>query len=337
MRSTTRMMLRAIAAAAALALVGGGVPAAPPPARAAAGDPVPLDVGLAFDNIAAVPLWLGVDRHLFERYGVQANLVTIRGGSQAMAAMASGRLPILLTAGVTIVQPVLKGIPIELVAGLVNVIPYDFIASPEITTPSQLEGARGGISGFGSADYYAQLYALSLLHVDPARVTWLQIGTETERLAALRAKQIQFTILIVGMDTAALAAGFRPMLKMYQSNQPFQHATVAVYKPWAETHKAELRNFLKGLIAAIVYWKNPAHAPEVLAVAVGHLHMPAEDLRPGLILYREKIVPTYPLVTAAGMEFVLKMLKVTRPAADFYDNSYVESLQAENFAATVGR
>jgi ABC-type nitrate/sulfonate/bicarbonate transport system substrate-binding protein len=319
----------AVGAIVALAVISGSV--------AAGGPPVPLDVGLSFANIAAVPAWLGVDQHLFERYGVQANLITIRGGTQAMAAMVSGKLPILFTAGVTIVEPVVKGVPIELVAGLVNVIPYDFIAAPEITKPSQLEGAKGGISGFGSADYYAQLYALSLLHVDPKRVVWLQIGTETERLAALKARQIQFTILIVGMDTPALAAGFQPLLRLYETKQPYQHATVAVYKPWAASHNAELKNFLKGLIASIVYWKDPAHAPQVLATAMRHLHMPAEDLQPGLQLYREQIIPTYPLVTAAGMEFILHMLQINRPAKDFYDNSYVEALQGENFAATVGR
>ena len=320
-----------------LAAMCGGVPTTMPLTRAAAGPSGPLDVGLSFNNIAAVPIWLGIDQHVFERYGVQPNLITIRGGSQAMAAMVSGRLPILFTAGVTVIEPVVKGVPIELIAGLVNVIPYDFIAAPEITKPSQLEGAKGGISGFGSADYYAQLYALSLLHVDPKRVVWLQIGTETERLAALKAKQIQFTILIVGMDTPALAAGFQPLLKLYETKQPFQHATVAVYKPWAETHKTELKNFLKGLIASIVYWKDPANAPQVLGIAMKHLHMSPEELQPGLALYREKIIPTYPLVTGAGMEFLLKMLQVNRPATDFYDNSYVEALQAENFAATAGR
>jgi ABC-type nitrate/sulfonate/bicarbonate transport system substrate-binding protein len=254
-----------------------------------------------------------------------------------MAAMASGKLPVLLTAGVTIIPPVRQGLPLILVAGLVNVIPYDFIVAPEITRPSQLEGARGGISGFGSADYYAQLYALRLLHVDPARVNWLQVGTETQRLAALSAKQIQFTILIVGMDAGALAAGFHPLLKMYETKQPYQHATVAAYKPWVETHKPDLMNFLRGLIASIVYWKNPVHAPEALAVAVAHLHMPPGDLRPGLILYREKIIPTYPLVTRAGMEFILKMMQVNAPATDFFDNSYVQALQAEHFAETAGR
>jgi ABC-type nitrate/sulfonate/bicarbonate transport system substrate-binding protein len=337
MNEKMAVAIRVAAAAAIVVVACGGVRGTTTLTRAATAPPVPLDVGLSFDNIAAVPIWAGVDQHIFERYGVQANLVTIRGGSQAMAAMASGKLPILLTAGATIIQPVLNGVPIELVAGLVNVIPYDFLVAPEITTPSQLEGARGGISGFGSADYYAQLYALSLLHVDPKRVVWLQIGTETERLAALRARQIQFTILIVGMDVGALAAGFQPLLKLYETKQPFQHATVAVYKPWAETHKAELRNFLKGLIASIVYWKDPAHVPQVLAIAVRHLHMPAEDLQPGLTLYREKIIPTYPLVTAAGMEFLLKMLQINKPATDFYDNSYVEALQAENFAGTAGR
>lgn len=320
-----------------LAALSCGGPAVLPAARAAAGPTVPLDIGLSYNNLVAVPVWLGIDQHLFERYGVQPNLVTIRGGSQAMAAMASGRLPILFTAGATIIEPVVKGIPIELVAGLVNVIPYDFIAAPEITKPSQLEGAKGGISGFASADYYAQIYALGLLHVDPKRVVWLQIGTETERLAALKSKQIQFTILIVGMDAPALAAGLKPMLKLYETKQPFQHATVAVYKPWAETHKAELTNFLKGLIASIVYWKDPANAAQVLAVAMKHLHMSAEELQPGLALYREKLIPTYPLVTGAGMEFLLKMVQVNRPATDFYDNSYVEALQAQNFAATVGR
>lgn len=117
-----------------LAAMYGGVPTTMPLTRAAAAPSGPLDVGLSFANIAAVPVWLGIDQHLFERYGVQPNLITIRGGSQAMAAMVSGRLPILFTAGVTIIEPVVKGVPIELIAGLVNVIPYDFIAAPTTAT-----------------------------------------------------------------------------------------------------------------------------------------------------------------------------------------------------------
>ncbi len=91
------------------------------------------------------------------------------------------------------------------------------------------------------------------------------------------------------------------------------------------------------LIASIVYWKNPAHEPQVLAAAVKRLHMPANVLQPGLALYRDEIVPTYPLVTRAGMEFLLKMQKVNAPVTDFYENSYVEPLQAGDFAATAGR
>lgn len=190
-----------------------------------------LTLALSFNNLQAVPIWAAVDLHLFQRYGLNVKLTNINGGTQTMAAMASGHVPLATTAGPTVVQPIVKGIPIELVASLSSLMPYDFMVAPSISTASQLNGATGGISGFGSADYYAQILALQQLHVDPKHVTWLSVGNETLRLVALKTKHIQFTALTTGLDAAAIQAGFKPFLKLYNMPQPYQHAAIACTSP----------------------------------------------------------------------------------------------------------
>lgn len=108
-----------------------------------------------------------------------------------------------------------------------------------------------------------------------------------------------------------------------------------MYKPWIAKHRAELSDFLKGLIAGIAYVKNPANEPEALKIAAQHLKLPGATLKPGFELYRDKMFQTYPVVSKAGMQTVLKLAAVKKPVGRFYDNSFIRQLETEKFAQTV--
>ena len=108
-------------------------------------------------------------------------------------------------------------------------------------------------------------------------------------------------------------------------------------REWAKAHAAIVDSFLRGIIAATVYIKNPLNTAAALALIHRHLPIKEEHLRQGFLLYRDQFYSVYPVVTVPGLEFVLRERKINRPAADFYDTSYLQVLQNANFAATVGK
>ncbi len=165
-------------------------------------------------------------------------------------------------------------------------------------------------------------------------MTLLQTGDESSRLAALSTGQIQFTVLTAGLDLVAFDMGYKPLMNLYTLDQPYQHTAIAVNTTWAKAHADAVNAFLKGIIAANVYIKNPLNIAAALALIHTHLPIKEERLKRAFELYRDRFYSIYPLVTVPGIEFILKVKKVDQPATDFYDNSYVQALQNANFAAT---
>jgi hypothetical protein len=95
-------------------------------------------------------------------------------------------------------------------------------------------------------------------------------------------------------------------------------------------------SFLRAIVAAMVFVKNPLNIAAALALIHKYLPMRDDQLKQGFETYRDRFFSVYPLVSVPGMECILHERKITQPVTDSYDNSYVQSLQNANFAATVG-
>jgi ABC-type nitrate/sulfonate/bicarbonate transport system substrate-binding protein len=329
----TAMSRRQFLGAAAGAAVAGRLRGSDAPLRAQGLTPV--NVGMSFHNLDAVPAWIAQDKRFFEKYGLNVTIISIQGGAKTVAAMAAGDVPIALIGGADIINARSRGVPLQMIAGLINRFPYDFVVAKNIASPSQLKGGKGAISGFGGSSEFATRFALTKLGVDPQDVTLLQTGNESARLAALQSGQIQFTVLTAGLDLVAFDLGYKPLLKLYTFDQPYQHTGIAVNTAWAKTHTTIVDAFLRAIVTANVYIKNPLNIAGALALVHTHLPIKEDHLRQGFQLYRDRFYTVYPLVTAPGMELILRTRKIDQPVTDFYDNSYVQALQNANFAATV--
>ena len=319
----------AIAAGAALA----GRLAAPRPARAQG--LTALNVGMGFHNMDGVAAWIARDRGFFEKYGLNLTIIEIQGGPKTVAAMAGGDVPIALIGAADIINARSRGLPLEMIGGLINRFSFDFVVAKNITAAAQLRGTKGAISGFGGSSHFATLYALGRLGINAQDVTLLQVGDETSRLAALQSGQIQFTVMTAGLDLEAIDLGYKPFLKLYTFDQPYQHAGIAANTAWAKTHASTVDAFLRGIVTANVFIKNPLNVAAALALIHKHLPIKDNNLRQAFQLYREQFYMTYPFVTVPGMEFILRSRNITQPVTDFYDNGYVQALQNANFASTV--
>jgi NitT/TauT family transport system substrate-binding protein len=324
---TRRHVIAMMGGAAAAPWVGAGTPAR-------AQGLTPLQVAMSFHNLDATCAWVAQDRGYFRRFGLDVTIISIQGGAKTMAAMAGNDVPLAFSAGSDVITAGSRGVPVTLIAGIINKFPYDFVVAKGINSPAQLKGSKGAISGFGGSSHFAAVYGLQKLGLNPQDVTLLQVGDETSRLASLQSGQIQFTVLTAGLDLEAFDMGYKPMLKLYTSDQPYQHTGLALNTNWAKTHASTVDAFMKGLVMGSVYVKAPLDAAAAQALIHKHLPIKDDNLRKGLALYRENLYQIYPLVTVPGMEFIMRQKKIEQPVTQFYDNSYVQALRNANFAET---
>ena len=99
------------------------------------------------------PLYIAKDLGLFEKYGLNIDIVAIRGSAISTAALLAGEIQMALAGSQTAITAAARGAPIVLVASVgptENVI----VARQPIATAAQLRGKVIGIGGFGVADYF---------------------------------------------------------------------------------------------------------------------------------------------------------------------------------------
>jgi ABC-type nitrate/sulfonate/bicarbonate transport system substrate-binding protein len=92
---------------------------------------------------------------LFEKNGLDVTMIYVDGGSKATQALMSGDVPIAQVGGNAPVVARLRGADVTLIAGLLNVLAYSMIVSPEIKKPEDLKGKKLSVSRFGSNSDYA--------------------------------------------------------------------------------------------------------------------------------------------------------------------------------------
>ncbi len=155
-----------------------------------------INVGYSAISGNALPVWIAKDAGIFERNGLDAQLVYFTGGTTAVMALISADTPFSYLAGPAVVNSVLAGSDATLIAGGITSFNYYLLSRADIKTPEQLRGGIVAISRFGSASDVVARYALSKIGLVPEKdVTIVQIGGTTARVDALLTGRAQATVL----------------------------------------------------------------------------------------------------------------------------------------------
>ena len=119
-------------------------------------------------------------------------MICVDGGSKATQALMSGDVSIAQVGGNAPVVARLRGADVTLIAGLLNVLAYRMIVSPEIKKPEDLRGKKLCVSRFGSNSDYATRKILLKWGLKPdIDVAVLQIpGGQPARMAAIQSKVV---------------------------------------------------------------------------------------------------------------------------------------------------
>ncbi len=78
------------------------------------------------------PLWIAKDLGLYEKYGIEGNLVYIASGVTSVNALLGGSVQVIAASGSSAVGAAANGAPVVIMASL-GAIAYKLIANPSIT------------------------------------------------------------------------------------------------------------------------------------------------------------------------------------------------------------
>ena len=302
----------------------------------ASGQPLQkIRIGYPSISSRQAQLWVAKDEGLFKKYGLDVELIFLRGGQVAIQALTGGDPPIVTIGNVIIAN--LQGHDIVLVGSVENSYDQSVFARPGVASRvEQLKGKRFGISGFGSATHNAALILFKRYNLDPGKdVAFVSTGTGPERLAAMSAGRIDATFFNPSEVPQAVKAGLVEVIQMADIGFEVQGSGLATSRSYIKNNRETVKSALKAYIEGIYF----AFANKSATVKSLAKYMRTNDAEVLDYSYQHylKRTPKKPYPTMKGIQNLVDMsgpqvpqAKTARPE-QFVDLSLLQELESEKF------
>ncbi len=279
--------------------------------------------------------YIAKEAKLFEKNGLDVELVLLRGSGQTSQAMVAGSLFASSVALPAVMLANLNGADLVNVAHGIAVQSSKLMVKPEIRKIEDLKGKKIGISSLGSAGDLLFGYVLRKNGIDTNRdVFWLAVGNTGERLQALLNGAVDAADLTYPADAQAERRGFRPLLDA-RKEIVYPTASVVTRRKTIREERDTVMRVVRSYVEGIAYLKqNKDFAQKVLAKYF-RTNDP-EYLEGSYAIFKEDFIAApYPITK--GLDAIYEIAAARRPEIrnhkpeEFVDTSFVAELDKSGF------
>lgn len=314
--------------------LGGLVPAATAQSR-----PERIRLAVSTATPHNTPLWIAKDRRIFDRHGLDVQMIFVSGGTLVAQMLAAGEIEVAAAAPASLLSLIAGGEKIAMFLGLSNTSPFTLVTQPHLKKPAELKGKRIGTARFGGSSHVSALIAFDHLGLDPKRdhIVILQTGLDPERVAALEQKALDGAMLQRLATKTMLAKGYTEMLNLSKAKIPYQNTVLAARRDYLAKEPKTVENFVRAVVEGYAYAFNKENRQSVKEIIARNLRLPnaeaAEDF------YQEALeeMDRKPYPTAEGTRTVIRYVAERNPkvaairAEEAIDASWLKKLESEGF------
>ena len=298
-----------------------------------------ITVGYSAISFDQLPAWVAKETGLFTKNDLDAQLVYFTGGTTAVMALVSGDVAISQNAGPEVANAYLGGSDPVLIAGGTVTLDYWLMSRPDIKGPEQLKGGSVAISRFGSVSDFIARFALQRIGLVPDKdVGIVQLGTTTDRLAALAARRVEATVLNPPTMFIAQKNGLNLIADVSALGLAFQHAGVATSRKFILQHPDVVRRYIKAHVEAVHRIKTDRATGLKVAMKYFGRTRDQESMEKSYTRYiSEDKLPRKQYPTLDGIKTVLSTLGQKDPKArsikpeDLVDLRFIRELDQNGF------
>jgi NitT/TauT family transport system substrate-binding protein len=200
--------------------------------------------------------WIAKEAGIFQRHGLDVELVYIAAGSRAVQTLVGGSIDIAAIGGPAGVDAKLAGADTVYVAIPVNRVLVFTVVAPQIQRIEEMRGKSIGVTRVGTVtDFFTRIYLRQNGLVPDRDVMIRQMGGLPEIVAGLKAGQIEGGTFGFPAVLHARAAGFRVLVEYNTAGYRYPLSSVIVTQKLLRTQESAVRRFLEALIEGVHRFK----------------------------------------------------------------------------------
>ena len=286
------------------------------------------------------PLWIAKDLGLFEKYGLDGNLIYIASGVTSVNALLGGSVDIIAASGSSAIGAAARGAPLVIVASLGH-ISYKLIALPSIKSINELKGKIIGTSRIGAGSDFAMQRLLLKVGLVPGKDVQLLptgISESDRRMLMMVQGKIDATL---GTEDNILQLGNRGMkfsilADLYDAGVFTTGSDIATSRQLIKQKPRQLKAFLMALTEGIAVGRSNKE----LTMRIYRKYMKIEDAKLLESMYKNYLlgsIPARPYPKEEAIQNDIDDLSYSLPhlkgkkAGEFLDLSLLKSMEDDGF------
>jgi ABC-type nitrate/sulfonate/bicarbonate transport system substrate-binding protein len=226
-------------------------------------------------NETAAPMWVGIERGIFKKYGIDGSMIQVRSGALSVATLVAKEVDGVYAAQSTILSTVAGGVKLGCIASAINKIPRLLIARKDIKRVEDLREKVVGVQSVGGGFWLQTMIMLDHLGIDPDKfgLKTRVIGDGQVIVQALLAGNIDVAALTYSLAEAPLKAGFNSLADAAEMKAPYQGPSVCALKESIAGRGDFFLRLARGLAAASAFILDGANKLDVVKVLQKNLRL----------------------------------------------------------------
>jgi ABC-type nitrate/sulfonate/bicarbonate transport system substrate-binding protein len=298
--------------------------------------PTPIKVGYPSPSASMYPLFVTKEAKLFEKHGLDADLVYVQG-VQMVQVHTAGQLDFTTTSGIVTLQSSVSGSDLILLANSIERHLMKVMGHPSLAGPADLKGKSIAVTRFGSLTDLALRPILDKWKLDPNKdVSLVQIGRLSDIVPAIQQKRVAAGMLSFPTTFHAEKLGLKTLYDLSESDLEVPTTTVAVSRAYANKNRDLVLRFLR----AYVEGTHRLLTDREMGIRALRRYGGVQDtelLAATYDLFSAKYIKKVPTITASAVQNALNIVAESNPKAKNFkpeqvmDTSYLDELEKTGF------
>lgn len=282
---------------------------------------------------------MAADNGFLQQNGVAGDVEYVESAT-SIGALVSGQVQFILGGMPDMMQAVVGGAPLKMIAYNNPVNPYSIVSVADVKQVSDLKGKTVAIAKRGDTTEISLRMALQGTGIDVDKdINMLEVGNSPARWAALTSHQVDAAVEDQAVyGSQAQAQGLNILVNLNERHIPYTSGGVVVNDTWAKANPSTVLATLKGLIQAGRYYEDPQNRDASMAIIAQDLNASPDD--PAVAQAYEAEHQLLPMgfpsrATAVSILQALQQIDPSRFSAmapdQFIDASYMTTLRDQGF------
>ncbi|HEY2987467.1 MAG TPA: ABC transporter substrate-binding protein [Candidatus Binatia bacterium] len=301
--------------------------------------PVRIKIGTASITASTLTLWIAQEQGMFNKQGIEAQTVLIRGGPTMLASLVAGDVHVAFTTGIPFLGAAAQGTDLKMLTSISDRVSWKLMAVPQIKKAQDLRGKRIGVQTIVGATWMNSMLALEQLGLEPKRdnISFLPTGDPVTMARSLEAGRIDAAVLDPVLSRQLGNKGFSLLVDLLKDNVYFPGLGVGVSRAYLDQHGPIVEKIVTALTESLVFVLQPANKPVVIKSMMKNLRLsdPAvaeEGYQDQLSILKRKPYPSIEGLRNAQRLMALQSPKIgSVKLEDMVDAHFVRKLDESGF------